>query len=457
MKLNKISRRETLCAVIGGSVVAGLGGRAAAAAGFDWLQKKGEQVNIGFSAHPMADALIAMIPEFETLTGMKVTYSVTPENDFFTKLTSQLAAGDGSLDVYMCGPATIWQYSTGKWIESLQPYIENPALTSPSWDFSDIFPNAVNVNRWTGQQFGGLGQGPLYAIPMNEEGYSIAYRQDVLEKAGVAVPQTVDELIAASHQLNGYKMEGKTLNGFVGRGQEFWPTLITGYGAILVAYGAKDLNPDGTSAADSPQAIEATRKWIQLLKAGPSDIASYGWQQAQANFAAGNSVFLLDADHMAAVFEDPKQSQVVGKVGYALEPSGPAGRGAGIWLWSLGMNSFSKRKDAAWLFIQWASSKPIMTRTIAFGNINPPRESVANSPQMIKYVSGWGDYNKIWSENLKKYAAWRWNPSTNFTQAGNRWALAVQEAFVTGKDPSVTLKAAAKDINEIIARTRAEG
>ena len=64
------------------------------------------------------------------------------------------------------GPSTNWEYSAGKWIEDLQPYVDNAKLTSPDWDFEDIFSNAVGVNRWTGQEFGGLGKGALYAIPM---------------------------------------------------------------------------------------------------------------------------------------------------------------------------------------------------------------------------------------------------------------------------------------------------
>jgi multiple sugar transport system substrate-binding protein len=454
MSFSHVTRRALLTSALAGSA-AGLIASGARAEAFNWRQLQGKTINIGFSAHSMSDALIAMLPEFEKQTGIKATYEVAPENDFRVKLNAQLAAGDGSVDIFMTGPSTNWEYSAGKWIENLQPYIDNPKLTSAEWDFADLFPNAVNVNRWTGQEFGGLGKGPLYAIPMNEEGYSLAYRKDVLDKAGVKVPQTVDELIAAATKLNGYDMDGKKLSGIVVRGQEFWPTLITGYGSVLAAYGGKDLNPDGSSAADSPQAIEATRKWVQLLKAGPSDIASYGWEQAQADFAAGNAAFLLDADHMAETFENPKKSQVVGKVGYALAPSGPAGRGSGIWLWSLGINAFSKNKDAAWLFIEWASSKDVMARTVPYGNINPTRKSVANSPQMTKLVAGWGDYNKIWTENLDKYAAWRWNPSTSFSEAGNRWALAVQEAFVSGKDPAQTLKAAATDINAIMARARA--
>jgi multiple sugar transport system substrate-binding protein len=422
---------------------------------FNWRQKEGAEIDIDFSAHSMSDALVSMLPEFGKKTGIKVKYQVAQENDFRAKLNAQLASGDSSVDIFMTGPSTNWEYSAGKWIEDLQPYVDNPELTAADWDFADLFQSAVNVNRWTGEEFGGLGRGPLYAIPMNEEGYSLAYRKDVLDRAGLKAPETVDELVADAAKLNGYEINGKKLDGFVARGQEFWPTLITGYGTVLAAYGAKDLNADGTSAAASPESIEATKRWVALLKSGPSDIASYGWEQAQASFAAGNAVFLLDADHMAEVFENPKKSQVAGKVGYALEPSGPAGRGSGIWLWSLGMNAYSKNKEAAWLFIEWASSKEIMAMTVPFGNINPTRKSVANGPEMTRFVANWGDYNKIWAENLDKYASWRWNPSTGFSEAGNRWALAAQEAFVLGKDPADTLKEAAKDINVVMDRARA--
>jgi multiple sugar transport system substrate-binding protein len=430
----------------------------AATSGFDWRQKAGSRITLALSAHSMSDALISLLPQFEQLTGIKAEYTVAPEDDFRIKLNSELAAGSGSgsVDVFMTGPSSNWEYVSGKWIENLQPYIDNPALTDAAWNAQDLFKGAVDVNRWTGQEFAGVGQGPLWAIPMNEEGYALHYRKDVLEKAGVAVPQTVEELITAANKLKGFSMNGKKIEGFLARGTEFWPTIITGYSAVLFGYGARDINPDGTSGVNSKETIEATRLWGELMKAAPADIGSYGWEQAQSGFAAGNAAFLLDADHMAAVFEDPKKSQVVGKVGYALPPAGPAGRASGIWLWSLGMNAHSSNKDAAWLFIQWASTSSVMAKSVPFGNINPTRHSVAASPTMASYVKGWGDYNAVWSEILDKYARWRWNPSIHFAEVGNRWALAVQEVVVSKRDAKQALDDAAADINPIIAKARGQ-
>lgn len=424
------------------------------AEGFNWRQFEGEQITIGFSAHAMSDALIEFIPEFEELTGIDVEYEQAPEQDFRVRLNTQLEAGSGEIDIFMTGPSTNWEYSAAGWIEDLQPYIDDPAMTSDEWDFDDFYSAAVDVNRWTGEEFAGVGSGPLYAIPMNEEGYALHYRADVLADAGISVPQTFDELIAAAEQLDGYEFEGNTLDAFVARGHEFWPILITGYGAVLFGYGATDINPDGTSAANSAEAVAATETWAQLMQYTPNDIGTYGWEQAQSHFAAGNAIFLLDADHMSAFFEDPEKSQVVGKVGYALPPEGPAGRASGIWLWSLGMNANSDAKAAAWYFIQWASSKDIMERTVPFGNINPTRATVATSDTMNDYVADWGDYNEIWTEILDKYASWRWNPSTSFSEAGNRWALAVQEIYLGDRDAQEALEEAAADITEIMERAR---
>jgi len=156
-----VTRRKAFHSVLGAASIVALTRGATFAADFDWKQKAGTKITIGFAAHSMSEALIAMLPEFKELTGITVKYEVAPENDFRVRLNAQLAAGDGSIDIFMTGPATNREYSAGKWIENLQPYIDNPAKTDAKWDFADFFQSAVNVNRWTGEPFGGLGSGPL--------------------------------------------------------------------------------------------------------------------------------------------------------------------------------------------------------------------------------------------------------------------------------------------------------
>lgn len=440
--------------ISGASVITMLvAANSAIAQDFNWKQQEGSQITVMLSAHPLADSLTAREAEFEELTGIDVSFEVLPEGDFRTKLNAELASGSDSVDVFMTGPSSNWEYASGKWIADLQPFVDDSSKTSPDWDFADFYEGGMNVNRWTGEEFGGVGEGPLYAIPMTMETYHLTYRKDVLDANGVAVPQTVDELIAAAEKLDGVEIDGKKLDGFVARGTEFWPILITGYGSVLFAYGAADLKADGTSGADSPETIAATEAWAKLMQYAPDGVASYDWNAALNHYVGGNAVFFLDANNMAPTIMDPEKSSVAAVSAFANPPEGPAGRASGLWEWSLGMNQNTDNGDAAWLFIEWASGKEQMKQLIRDGAINPVRTSVANSDVMQELAGDWPGFLDVLDAN-SKIAEWRWNPSTRFSEAGNRWAAAVQEVYLGGDDATDAMTKAAADINAIMDSVR---
>ena len=92
-------------------------------------------------------------------------------------------------------------------------------------------------------------------------------------------------------------------------------------------------------------------------------------------FASGQYVMSFDeANLFAPVYEDPAQSAIADDVGYAPTPLGPDGeRKAAAWVWSMSMNANSQDKEAAWLFLQWLTSKETMIKTHLGGNMNPVR------------------------------------------------------------------------------------
>lgn len=428
-------------------------GGSAMADDFNWRQQEGSNLTVMLSAHPLTDSLIAREDEFEALTGIDVEFEVLPEGDYRIKLNAELASGSDSVDVFMTGPSSNWEYASGGWIADLQPFIDDGSKTGEAWDFADFYEGGINTNRWSGEEFGGVGEGPLYAIPMSMESYHLNYRSDVLEANGVEVPDTVEELIAAARKLDGIVHEGKPLDGFVARGTEFWPILITGYGSVLFAYGASDLDEDGSSGADSAEAIAGTKAWAELMQYTPDGIAAYDWNAALNHYIGGNAVFFLDANNMAPTIMNPEKSSVASVSAFANPPSGPAGRASGLWQWALAMNNNSDNPDAAWLFIQWASGKEEMKQLIRDGVINPTRASVANSEVMGELAKDWPGFLEVLDAN-SRIAEWRWNPSTRFSEAGNRWAEAVQEIYLAGADPDEAMKAAAQDIDSIMDSVR---
>jgi multiple sugar transport system substrate-binding protein len=156
---------------------------------------------------------------------------------------------------------------------------------------------------------------------------------------------------------------------------------------------------------------------------------------------------------MAQAFE-AKGSPVAGKVGYTAPPGGPNGEPpkTNVWAWSIAMSAASKNKNAAWLWLQWAASKDVLTRSAVAGNINPCRISVANSPEVAAYMKDWGDYQKTYIMLMDKVVGLFWAPMKEQSQVGDRWSVAVQEVILGAKSSKDALDAAAADINAIVKK-----
>ncbi|MGP9613695.1 ABC transporter substrate-binding protein [Brachybacterium sp. AOP42-B2-9] len=413
---------------------------------FDWKNFSGESLSLLMSEHPVSIAVREHLPEFEELTGITVSLETLSETDYMVKLLTELQSGSGSYDAFMSSQPMNFQYAGAGWIEDLMPWVEDTTKTAPDWDFADFYPALIESLRWDQTEYSGAGEGGLWAIPANEEGYALFYRKDILDAAGIAAPDTIDELIEAAGQLHGTVVDGIEINGFVSRGDKTYPTLNP-FSTFFLAHGATDIE-DGQAAVNSPESVAAVEQWVELMQYAPVSASTYTWYEAQQDFISGNAAFYIDADHMAPDFE---KSPIGGKVGYSLPPSGPKGRGSSMWVWSLGMNGASRKKDAAWQFIQWATSKEFLTTAIANGNMNPTRISVAQSEEMTAATAEWGDYNEVWQEILAEYAQWAYTPSSRFPEIGDAWTVRIQSAVLGQQSPQEAMDEAAEKINAIIA------
>ena len=90
----------------------------------------------------------------------------------------------------------------------------------------------------------------------------------------------------------------------------------------------------------------------------------------------------------AEVDEDPKEPQVAGMVGYAPPPMAPGGKDP-LWVWGWGMNKSSKNKEAAWLFIEWATS-PNLMKVMAPSYGCPARQSSYSDPDYVAAMPNQG-------------------------------------------------------------------
>jgi multiple sugar transport system substrate-binding protein len=403
--------------------------------------EEGVTLHVAVVKHTFTDSLIPLIPVFEELTGITVLYDMLPQAEYWPKLGVDLSSGSGLIDVYMTGPELVWAYVPPGWAEPLEGYIDNPELTDKTWyQPEDFYEAAWNANRWDGSLgHGGYGTGSLYAVPVTFEIMSIAYRTDLFEEAGIVVdenwPETWQDVIdAAEATTKDTDGDGEIDQyGILTRGHRAWPSMFGGYSNLYYSWGATDFDENMQPMVNSPEAIEATQMWVDLVQyAAPPDVTDYQWYQVSQGFAAGNAAMVIDCDWWAAAtYEQPDISQVAGKLGYALTPAGPDGeRVEDLWFWSLGMNAASYKKDAAWLFIQWATSEPVMRlATTQYNNWNPPRESVWNAPEVVEMTSQWANYREVVEAN-REFAQVPHAVNPLLAAVGDAWWGNVQDAIL---------------------------
>ncbi len=334
----------------------------------------------------------------------------------------------------------------------VRPLDEFAEKASSSFGLGDFFGRLIAGSRWSGRFGDKLGHGPLLAIPVNWESYNLAYLPDILARAGVDVPGTWAEYFAAAMEIPG-RVPGA--RGFGQRGAEAWHTVYTGFATQLWSCGGRDFDPGGSCAIASEAAVGAARTLSDAIRvAGPTDWTSQGWYELAMDFARGRYGLLVDSDHYVAYFENPRLSDVAGRVRYALPPAGPGGiRRPNMWMWSIVMNARTAVPDAAWELIEWATSPQFLTRAALQGNMNPVRRSTWADPEFAARASQWHGFPEIAMELVGDLGSVLVTPAVNYIEVARRWTRALRDAYRGDGSLEGCLAAAASDIDRLVIRT----
>ena len=362
-----LSRRELLdqasklgiSAVVAGSLL-GAAATNAIAADFDWTKYKGTALKLLLNKHPYADAMIADLENFKKMTGIDVTYDVFPEDVYFDKVTAALSSKSDQYDAFMTGAYMTWTYGPAGWVEDLNQYIKDPAKTNPNYNWEDVLPGLRASTSWNGVPGGALGSpdAKQWCIPWGYELNSVTYNQKMYEKAGVQLPNNLPELVEASAKLQ------KNLGGPYGvgvRGSRSWASIHPGFLSGYANYGQKDFTvTDGKlkAAMATKESKAYHAMWVKMIQdSGPKNWSTYTWYQVGTDLGAGASATIFDADILGYFMNggDNKEKGNLGFHAFAANPDAKAPT-PNVWIWSLAMSSFSKKKDAAWYFMQWATS-----------------------------------------------------------------------------------------------------
>lgn len=404
--------------------------------GFKWDMAKGSKIKVLLNQHPYAEAVIKKIPEFEEKTGIKVEYSVTPEENYFDKLTTSLNSKSGDPDVFMTGAYQLWEYAPPGYVQDLNEFINDPNLTSSDYNVKDFYDGILGALRWDMVPGHKTGTGPQWALPMGFEQYVLAYNKRIFKEKGLTPPKTMNELLDLCAKLN--EFDGKGTYALALRGTRNWATIHPGYMSTFVNYGAKDFAIESNklvSKVNSKEAVEMTDMWLKLIKAGGSPSwSSYTWYQAGADLGAGKAAMMFDAD-VVEYFQNPAgASKEAGNIGWvpAPLPEGNTKINSNLWTWALGMNKASKNKQASWLFLQYFTGKEYQLWSAVNANVlNPARKSVFEDPSFTAIVNKADGYSETFKKTIDGTTI-QFTPQPHFFETTTEWAAALQD-LVGGK------------------------
>jgi sorbitol/mannitol transport system substrate-binding protein len=291
------------------------------------------------------------------------------ENVLRQNVTTDIATGGGQYDVITIGTYEVPIWGAQGWLTSLNDL-------PPEFDVDDLLPairNGLTVD------------GELYASPFYGESSMVMYRTDLMEAAGLTMPEapTWEFIREAAAAMTDRDNE---INGICLRGKAGWGENMAFLTAMSNSFGARWFDENWQPQFDSEAWANTLNFYLDLMNNyGPPGASNNGFNENLTLFQQGKCGMWIDAT-VAASFVTGADSTVADSVGFALAPDNGLGpRGNWLWAWSLAVPASSDAPDAAKAFIAWATSKEYLALVAAnegWANVPPgTRTSLYENPE----------------------------------------------------------------------------
>ena len=275
-----------------------------------------------------------LVKPWEEATGNTVTMVPMPAStsDQFGQYRLWLAAGATDIDVYQTD--VIWA----------------PQLADHFVDLSDVakdlapthFPSIIESQTVNGK---------LVALPIFTDAPALYYRKDLLEKYGVAVPKTWDELTAAATTVQeGERAAGKAdFWGYVWQGNAYEGLTCDALEWVKSHGGGQIVEADGTISINNEKAVKALETaaaWVGTIS--PGGVLAYGEEESRGVWQTGNAAFMRNWPY-AYTLGNGDDSAVKGLFDVTTLPVGAEGDTSAATLggWNAAVSKYSKHQDVA--------------------------------------------------------------------------------------------------------------
>lgn len=398
----------------------------------------GQTIRVAAEDNDSTTTLKQVIGDFEDATGVKVELEVFDETTLRQKLVLDFTSKTGTYDV---GELQYWfvpEFAKAGYLVPLDDLLAKQTL---GWaDAADFPGRTLDSMKYDGK---------LYGLPVRLIGGLQYYRKDLVAENGWPEPKTTAEVLELARLTK--EKYGDEVRGWTGRGNRDFSSFGS-FGGFAASYGAKLLDDQNHPTLTSdPAWKQALTDWVTLMKdySAPS-AANMSWYEAYQEFQAGRAVQMFETSDYGSLFEDPAESKVPGKVGYAPAPTGPAGKTA-QWFFSGGLainaSISAERQAAAWHFLQWRSSAETFAKELKVPDaprFTVPSNTVLSSPDFDSAAKDANvtDYANAQRAAFQAMDPWYWPFIPEFAQ--------VSEAFATNVSAAI---AGQMSVDEVLSKS----
>jgi len=372
---------------------------------FNIRQYEGITLNFIVENNLYANILSHENEEFSRVTGINVKIRAVDFETLTQKVNLDFIAQAGEYQLVYVDPyQTLNRFHD--YLEVLNPYINDNNLPRIEGFPDDFFKEQVEVCSYFGEDKN------IYSIPFDSTTMILYYRKDIFDKYRNQfyndmgydwTPGTSNFTWERYYEVARWINENVPKNEVrYGSGlmAEKHNSIFCEFSNILAAYGGdyfadENVNTLGLDSFEKVSVlddsfIKALDMYKKLASVSAPQSVSWNWTDLARVFRNGEVAMMFNWDENYTYVEDPVYSKVSGKVGYSILPFGDV-RSANIYGGSgIGINKYAeeKEKQAAWLYIVWATSKDMQLKVLKHpeGGSLPTRISPYSDPLIAKQI-----------------------------------------------------------------------
>jgi sn-glycerol 3-phosphate transport system substrate-binding protein len=281
--------------------------------------------------------LLELVKRFNDVYQNKVWIRATFQGDYFealAKLRTALAAGVAPTITHVIGEVV--------------PYLAQAKTLEPL----DRFPDAKNLDLIhelsQAGSYSGAEKQPLWSLPFNRSTPIMYINQDWLDRKGIAIPKTWDELQQAAKELTEHQRNSSKWGYEVPISWWFWVALTGQAGGHVV-------DPNGTISLGGEAGEQAVRFWQTLIHKDRSMRPPAGrdynaWEVTNQDFISQRAAMIWTSTAFLKYLEENvKFKLVAARLPMKVRHAVPTGGTAFVMM----RTAPEATKQAAWTFLKF--------------------------------------------------------------------------------------------------------